>query len=436
MYKKAGIKDIKKFYDKKFSENFVENRRFDVSDFYLGIYNINFAKFFWIIRNIKPQSTVLDFGCGSGTLAVLKNKDCTITGIDYSRKALDIAQRVNGYDSVFCGSIFEFNQRKKSFDYIVSLDVLGHIPVKEKDDTIKELKNFLKPNGVMLHGIECFKIDYRKMTQEQLESFIAVDGHVGIEDKMSNINRFKNIFRYVDGEVRFSFEIPADEYIKQAEKYISQIDQDLLNYMKHLSPFDQDLLNYMKHLSPDEKFAFDIANGLVHLNIEKNKLSSRDSSSGFLFLRASDKPLDEPDFEINKKRKESNSILYDKNIFLKGWYDVEKNDKNRIFRWGTNECLLCFQKLNKDLQLKIFSSFPGIKSKNVTIFFINKYTQSLIKKILLFDNKEHTITLKTRNLDKLDLSIFIDTTWKPALYNQHSNDWRHLGIGISKLIFL
>jgi len=419
MYKRANISDIRRFYDDKFAVN----TSFDVSNIPLWNYNINYAKYFWVYRNVKPNSKVLDFGCGSGTLAVLKSKGCKITGIDYSKKALEIARSVNNYDFIFCGSIFEFEHPERYFDYIVSLDVFGHIPFEEKDATIRELKRYLKPDGVMLHGIECGNINYDEMPEERLKRFIEIDGHVGIEDKKRTISRFKRFFNYVKGEVRFTIENSVDEYIKQAERY----DNDL----------PQGILNYLRSLNHEEKQAFDIANGLVQLRMERLMLPSPDDCGGFLYLMASDYPISEPDFEIPEK-KEANvaSIIYDRGVFSRGWYDVEKDASGKPFRWGTHECLIRLTDLNKDLKLRVFSSYPEINKRHVNVFFIDNDRKDLLARVTLVSNQEEVVILKTRYLQRLDLLILTDITWKPALYKTGTDDWRTLGIGINELRFL
>lgn len=129
---------------------------------------------------------------------------------------------------------------------------------------------------------------------------------------------------------------------------------------------------------------------------------------------------------------DSLSQLNDSTIFSRGWYDIEK-DNNGFFRWGTSNCLIQLPELKRDLQLKIFSSFPEIKKKHVNVIFINEKTKKIIQKVELKNNMVQIIILKTGGLDKLDLGIFVDTTWEPALFNSKSNDQRVLGIGISEL---
>lgn len=288
MYKEAGVNDVRKFYDDKF----VSNYNYDCSSVFMASYNINYSKFLWIYRNVKPHSNVLDFGCGSGTLSILKQKGCHLTGIDFSKKALEIAKNVNGYDSVFCGDIKDYNGPKEYFDCIVSLDVFGHIPFEDKDATIQVLKKYLKRDGVMVHGIECGNVDYGKMTREQLKEFVDVDGHVGVEDKLSNINRFKKYFNYVEGDVRFCIENSVDEYIKQADSYGRD--------------FDEYLISYLKGMNEEEKLAFNVANGLVQMRMEQFKVDLPNDLGGFLYLRASDVSLKKLDFELFKGGKKFN----------------------------------------------------------------------------------------------------------------------------------
>jgi hypothetical protein len=279
---------------------------------------------------------------------MLKNIGCKITGIDFSQKALNIAKEINGYDNVFCGSIFEFTHADKYFDYIVSLDVFGHIPFEEKDSTIFELKKYLKHDGIMLHGIESGDIGYDVMTKEELRAFLEVDGHAGIESKETNLNRFKNIFKYVDGELRFSIENSAEEYIKQAEYYNV--------------PFDQDLIRYLISLNSQEKMAFNIANGLVQLKLEQMKIPSKDDIAGFLYLRASDIPLNEPfGWKLEKKHIEFTPIIFDNNIFHQGWYDVESN----AFRWsdGKAAVFLNFPERAEALEIELLGSPLATKMK-------------------------------------------------------------------------
>lgn len=154
MYEKVCITDVKEFYNNKFAVR----REFDFTRNKIEYYEVDNFKLFWYYSNVKSGSKVLDFGCGSGTLAGLKRKGCELTGIDYSEEALSYAKKMNGYDNTVSVDIFDYDNFGY-FDYIISSDVFGHIPFKDKDAEIKQLKKFLKPGGSMLHGIERGPID-------------------------------------------------------------------------------------------------------------------------------------------------------------------------------------------------------------------------------------------------------------------------------------
>jgi ubiquinone/menaquinone biosynthesis C-methylase UbiE len=395
MYKKAGIHDVKRFY----AERFVELPP-SVKKYPLWYFNIRFAKPLWVFYNVRPNSTVLDFGCGTGPIGILKRKGCRIIGIDYSATALEIAKKINNYDDTFCGSIFDFDHPKERFDYIVSLDVFGHIPFEEKDSTIAHLKRFLKPEGTMIHGIECANMDYGKLTQEELKKFIEIDGHVGLEGKSRIIERFKKFFRYVEGELRFTIENSAEEYLKLARQYSSTIGRGI----------NEELIDYLESLTEEAEMAFDIANGLVHLNLLKQDISSPSSKGGFLYLRASDRPLERPDFaSLRMLQGFEVSILEDVRVFSQGWYGLEESS-GRIFRWNRGEGLIHLREIKGDLSLRIFTHFPEIEARAMNVFFIDEKTKRLIDKIELKDHREHTMVLKTGGLERLDLGIYADIT--------------------------
>ena len=105
MYEKVGIFDIRKFYENKCA---VE-KDFDFTKNIISFYDINNFKNLWIYSNVRENTKVLDFGCGSGTLSCLKNKGCEITGIDYSNKALKYAKEINNYDFIYSGDLFEYD---------------------------------------------------------------------------------------------------------------------------------------------------------------------------------------------------------------------------------------------------------------------------------------------------------------------------------------
>ena len=113
----------------------------------------------WVLKNWDLSGKrVLDFGCGSGYgTAMLGTKASKVIGIDYSEQAVEYANRtfssetINFYqaDATSREHVFQ-HLLKKSFDVIISFDVIEHIEdYMTYLDTITEL---LSDGGVLIIG--------------------------------------------------------------------------------------------------------------------------------------------------------------------------------------------------------------------------------------------------------------------------------------------
>src|SRR5438876_8888853 len=129
LYTRAGITDLAEFYRTKFvSDEVLDTRYFKPLD----RFDIRFARTIWVYDNVRAGSSVLDLGCGAGMLALLKRKGVTLTGVDLSPECT-LAARRNGYDFTMTSRLSHLPFPDQTFDYIVSLDVIGHIGFEEKD---------------------------------------------------------------------------------------------------------------------------------------------------------------------------------------------------------------------------------------------------------------------------------------------------------------
>lgn len=415
IYEKAGVRDVKEFY----AEKFAFQADMDFTRDPLNFFTADYYKYLWFFSQIKPGSRVLDFGCGSGALACLKHKGCEVTGIDYSATALEVASRVNGYAYVFCGDIHDFDKHEY-FDFVVSLDVFGHIPFEEKDEIIRCLKTFLKPGGIMLHGIECADVDYSAMTDEELSHFVNVDGHVGCEGKQANIKRFGRFFKHVEAEVRYDIVNSVGEFEKQIQEYGAD-----LGYV---------LKRYFKHMSAEEKRAFNISSGLTLRKLDEHKYISPEDAGGCLFLRASDKSL--PPYSLASPEdnlfEEGDLTLLDK-VCVRGWYPVEKHNETS-FRWSAQRPMISLEGIVGDeLQMHIFSSYPRINEKPVDVYFLSPDDKELIKRVTLKDHDPVCVNFNLQDLNSRQLEIFVDIVWMPKLHSENE-DRREIGIGVKDVI--
>src|SRR6185369_13516277 len=143
LFKWAGIDNVPAFYCERFYTGGILHAGFFDA---LSRFDINLARTMWIYDNVRRGSSVLDLGCGEGVLALLKRKDVYLTGVDLSPELVEMARR-NGYDSACVGLLTNLPFPTASFDYVVSLDVFGHIGFDEKDAVLKEIKRVLRPDG-------------------------------------------------------------------------------------------------------------------------------------------------------------------------------------------------------------------------------------------------------------------------------------------------
>jgi len=276
LYERAGIADVAEFYRTKFvSDEVLDPRYFKALD----RFDIRFARTMWVYDNVRAGSEVLELGCGAGMLALLKRKGVTLTGVDLSDECA-LAARRNGYDATFRTELSSLPFAAASFDYVVSLDVLGHIEAEEKDAVLAEVKRVLRPGGVTLHGIECTdhlaQKNYDEMSAEELRRFIEVDGHVGLEEEQEHGVRFLKFFQHVAWEPRYALCLSSEEFLKQADKYGLG--------------FEDDFLDYLRGLSFKERRAFDLAMGYVFAKVSDLNLHLPKSGL-YVFLKASDAPL-------------------------------------------------------------------------------------------------------------------------------------------------
>lgn len=267
VYKMLGANNINEFYATKFigdpTPNIAKNDP-------LSKYDISYLKVYWIYNQIAEGSKVLDVGCGSGTLNLLKNKNVYLVGVDLSEKALEKALNV-GYDDVIACDIHNIPYPDNYFDYVVSLDVLGHIENEVKDTYLKEWTRLLKKDGVVLHGIESENIDYNNLSDEEKER-ILIDGHVGLESSEEIEKRFN----------RFFSDVTIENCMGSCYNWY-----DIQKYPTTEKDIGQDFRKYLLTFNTDQIRAFNASMCLMrNLMLKNNTLKD---SGGFVFVRAKNK---------------------------------------------------------------------------------------------------------------------------------------------------
>ena len=106
-----------------------------------------------IFSEYITDKSILDVGCGTGVLIEflqkLKAKD--ITGIDISKKMIEIAANKHKNCEFICNNIIDWKTPKK-FDTIIMYNCYPHLD--DKLSLVEKIYNLLNPDGVFIvaHG--------------------------------------------------------------------------------------------------------------------------------------------------------------------------------------------------------------------------------------------------------------------------------------------
>ena len=103
-----------------------------------------------LTKQLQPGGSILDVGCGSGYIAsMLEDKGFKVTGIDVSTKMLELA-RANAPRSIFLMmDMKELDFPKESFDGIVCLYSIFHVPRRYHLMILKLFRRVLKLKGLL-----------------------------------------------------------------------------------------------------------------------------------------------------------------------------------------------------------------------------------------------------------------------------------------------
>ena len=113
-------------------------------------WNHNYAYNRWVSKMIGKRNSILDVGCGDGTLALyLRTDDNDILGIDISDASIQKANQKNTYSNVsFVRTTFEdFQANNRHFDAIVFVASIHHM---EMVNAIDKAKKLLAKQGVLI----------------------------------------------------------------------------------------------------------------------------------------------------------------------------------------------------------------------------------------------------------------------------------------------
>lgn len=105
-----------------------------------------------LARLLPEGAKVLDLGCGTGVPvdAYLIKQGFDVTGVDFCRRLVALARKDVPGGEFIEGDFSKVEFDEESFDAVISLYAIFHIPRKEHEDLFLRMRRFLKPHGLIL----------------------------------------------------------------------------------------------------------------------------------------------------------------------------------------------------------------------------------------------------------------------------------------------
>lgn len=110
---------------------------------------------------LKPDMIVFEFGCGTGSTAILHAPFVEhIWATDYSQNMINIARRKAVDQKIAnvrfdCADILDFEPNKEPFDVVLGLNVI-HL-LKNPEQVLRRAHSLLKPGGFLVSSTACLQ---------------------------------------------------------------------------------------------------------------------------------------------------------------------------------------------------------------------------------------------------------------------------------------
>src|SRR5262245_59380376 len=136
---------------------------------------------------LAPGESILDVGCGTGTLAIAAKRRVgptgTVYGIDASPEMIARASkkaRKAGVEVSFNNGVVEaLPFPDAQFDTVLSTLMLHHLPRKARQDCVREMRRVLKSGGRVL------AVDFGEPERRSFFAHFHRHGHVNLSDMIA-----------------------------------------------------------------------------------------------------------------------------------------------------------------------------------------------------------------------------------------------------------
>jgi SAM-dependent methyltransferase len=105
-----------------------------------------------LARGLRAGAAVLDLGCGAGVPATrwLAQRGYVVTGVDVSSRQLELARQLVPGATFIKGDMTSLDFPPGTFDAVVALYSIIHVPREEQAGLIGKITVWLRPGGAFL----------------------------------------------------------------------------------------------------------------------------------------------------------------------------------------------------------------------------------------------------------------------------------------------
>jgi hypothetical protein len=120
-------------------------------------------------------------------------------------------------------------------------------------------------------------------------------------------------------------------------------------------------------------------------------------------------------------------------IFFKGWHAVEHND-DVVFRWGKAVSYLNLSGLKgSKVDFVLITTNPYANETPIDVFVLDYTTKDKLGVISFYGGNISKDVSLDIDSDDMVLMFVSRNIWIPAVFDDNSDDWRELGVGIANL---
>lgn len=132
----------------------------------------------------------LEFGCGTGRwVRLLAERGADMVGIDISEDVIERNRKAIPQAEFRCVDVTHEPVERESYDFVLSVTVIQHLPYEVQDEAVRALGDALKPGGIMVM-LENIHDRARTVFPRSIDGWTALAARNGLERTHSGVFAF------------------------------------------------------------------------------------------------------------------------------------------------------------------------------------------------------------------------------------------------------